>query len=143
MEISFAEATAVPPVAIKSSIIKTLSREVIALLWIWISSLPYSREYFCRRTLPGSFPFFLIGTKGRSSLKATAAPKMKPLASTPAIFVNFRLLAYFEISLITSVNNFLLSVMEVMSWKRIPFFGKLGITRIFFFNLFTSFLFDV
>jgi len=51
--------------------------------------LPYSREYFCRRTFPGSFPFFLIGTKGRPSLKATAAPKMKPLASTPAILVNF------------------------------------------------------
>ena len=67
-EISFAAALAVPPVAIKSSTIKTLSLEVIECLCTWISSIPYSNLYFCLTIFPGSFPFFLIGIKGKPSL---------------------------------------------------------------------------
>src|SRR6218665_1361469 len=37
------------------------------------------------RVSPGSFPFFLTGTKGRFSCSAIGTPKMKPSESTAAI----------------------------------------------------------
>jgi hypothetical protein len=84
--ISFAAASAVPPVAIRSSMSSTrapsLSRK--ASMWISTSSTPYSRAYFSPIVVPGSFPFLRMGTKPTPSFAASAAPKMKPRLSMPA-----------------------------------------------------------
>ena len=85
--IKLAAAIAVPPVAIKSSIIKILSFLFAAFLWTSISSIPYSSLYFCLYIFPGSLPFFLIGINGKFDCIAAAGPKIKPLASIPAILV--------------------------------------------------------
>ena len=44
-------------------------------VFISISAVPYSRAYFSETNGGGSFPFFLIKTKGTSSATAMAIPK--------------------------------------------------------------------
>ena len=60
---SFAPASMVPPVAIRSSTRTTFCPGIIASLCISISALPYSRSYFADTVSQGSLPFFLTGTK--------------------------------------------------------------------------------
>ena len=83
--IKFPEARAVPPVAIKSSIITILESLLRDLTSISNASVPYSSEYSSEITLQGSLPFFLIGTKEMPSFSAIIAPKINPRASIPTI----------------------------------------------------------
>ena len=80
-------ATTVPPVASKSSTIKTLSPSLTASLCIHKVFDPYSKSYFSVTTSRGSFPGFLIGTNPILSSYATGHPKIKPLDSGPTITV--------------------------------------------------------
>ena len=61
-------ARAVPPVANKSSITRTLSPFFNASAWISIVSVPYSKEYSSLIVSAGSLFGFLIGTKPAPSL---------------------------------------------------------------------------
>ena len=82
---SLIAASAVPPVARRSSTIKTLFPGSTASTWISKLSFPYSRSYETLSVFEGSFPGFLIGIKPTWSLYASALPKINPLASIPAI----------------------------------------------------------
>jgi len=76
----------VPPVAIKSSIIKTLAFSFgKASRCISNSSNPYSNSYFSQIVAPGSLPFFLAGTNPIFNLSSRVAPNIKPLASSQTI----------------------------------------------------------
>ena len=55
---SFAAASAVPPVAIKSSIIKTLSFSFNESLWTSIVAVPYSNSKSTEWTSDGNLFFF-------------------------------------------------------------------------------------
>ena len=55
---SLAAASAVPPVAIRSSIIKTFSFLLIESLCIWIVAVPYSNSKSTEWTSAGSLFFF-------------------------------------------------------------------------------------
>ena len=61
---NFAAASAVPPVAIKSSIIKTLSSFLIESLWTSIVAVPYSSSKSIEWTSEGNLFFFLSMIKG-------------------------------------------------------------------------------
>ena len=61
---NFAAASAVPPVAIKSSIIKTLSFLFIESLWTSIVAFPYSSSKSTECTSEGSLFFFLNKING-------------------------------------------------------------------------------
>jgi len=82
-------AIAVPPVAIKSSMITTLESEFKAEISNSNISEPYSSIYSSDTTLHGSLFFFLIGTKEIPNLSAIIAPNINPRASIPAIAVIF------------------------------------------------------
>ena len=55
---NFAAASAVPPVAIRSSIIKTLSFSSIESLWTSIVAVPYSSSKSIEWTSAGNLFFF-------------------------------------------------------------------------------------
>ena len=57
ISIRFAAASAVPPVAIKSSIIKTLSSSFIESLWTSIVAVPYSNSKSTEWTSAGNLFF--------------------------------------------------------------------------------------
>ena len=71
-------AAIVPPVARRSSIIKTLSPAFTASLCISSVSVPYSRSYVLLAVSYGSFPGFLTGTKPAFRFIATAGQKGTP-----------------------------------------------------------------
>lgn len=73
----------VPPVANKSSTISTFCPGLMEFFWISNLSVPYSSEYSWLCRVPGSFPFFLIGTKATPRSAAIWKPKRKPRASRP------------------------------------------------------------
>ena len=62
------DATAVPPVAIRSSMRRILSDFLIEDDCISTISWPYYNLYLILLTLPGNFPDFLIGINGISAL---------------------------------------------------------------------------
>jgi len=82
---SLAAALAVPPVAIKSSIIKTESFSLIESLWTSIVAVPYSNWKSTEWVSAGSLFFFLNNTNGLLSIYDTADAKTKPLDSIAAI----------------------------------------------------------
>ena len=84
----FAAASAVPPVAIKSSIINTFSPEWIESLWISMVAFPYSSSKSTEWTSAGSLFFFLKSIKGFSNWYETVEAKTKPLDSIAAILSN-------------------------------------------------------
>lgn len=75
----------VPPVANRSSITNTFWPGFRLPSWISKTSLPYSKTYSYEWHLPGSLPFFRIGTNGSPSSAAIANPNRKPRASSPTI----------------------------------------------------------
>ena len=81
---SFSAASAVPPVAIRSSTSMIRSPADTASACISKVSTPYSSAYSIVTVLCGSLPFLRSGTKPAASWWAMAAPKMKPRASIPA-----------------------------------------------------------
>ena len=85
ISINFAAASAVPPVAIKSSIIKTLSFFLIESLCISIVAVPYSNSKSTEWTLAGNLFFFLNIIKGFFNKYEDADAKTKPLDSIAAI----------------------------------------------------------
>ncbi len=126
---SFTAAQAVPPVARRSSMRRTLSPGVIASWWISTVFFPYSRVYASLKVFQGSLPSFLTGMNPALSLSATGAAKMKPRASMPTTLS-------ICLSLTVSVSKSMASCrsegsesMGLMSLNRIPFFGKSGMSR--------------
>ena len=81
ISINFADASAVPPVAIRSSIIKTLSSFSIESLWTSIVAVPYSSSKSTEKVSAGSLFFFLNKINGFFKIYDTADANTNPLDS--------------------------------------------------------------
>ena len=120
---SFAAASAVPPVAIKSSIIRIFSSLEIESLCTSIVAFPYSNSKLTEWVSAGNLFFFLNRTKGLPSWYETVEAKTNPLDSIAATLSNC---IFFDNSIILSLaylnaSAFLIKV--VISLNRIPFLG--------------------
>ena len=123
ISINFAAASAVPPVATKSSIIKTESFSFIESLWTSIVAVPYSSSKSIEWTSAGNLFFFLNNIKGFFSIYDTAEAKTNPLDSIAAIFVKLYFLDLSTILLIVSAKAFSSLINVVISLNKMPFFG--------------------
>ena len=94
---NLAAASAVPPVAIKSSIINTLSSLFIESLWTSIVAVPYSNSKSIEWTSAGYLFFFLSIMNGFLRMYEIADANTNPLDSIAAIFVK---LNFFDLSTI-------------------------------------------
>ena len=103
---NLAAASAVPPVAIKSSIIKTESFSLIESLCTSIVAVPYSKLKSTEWTSAGSLFFFLNNMKGFFKIYETADANTKPRDSIAAIFVKLNFFDFSIIWLIVSANAF-------------------------------------
>ena len=131
---SFAAASAVPPVAIRSSITSIFSPLLIESLWTSIVASPYSSLKSTECVSAGNLFFFLSKIKGLLSKYETVDAKTKPLDSIADTLSNS---IFFDIFKIWSFANlkasgFLIKV--VISLNKIPFFGWSLIDRICFFK---------
>ena len=89
---NFAAASAVPPVAIRSSIISILSFSFIESLCTSIVAVPYSNSKSTDCTSAGRLFFFLSMINGFLSTKETAEAKTNPLDSIAAILLKLNFL---------------------------------------------------
>ena len=88
------EQVCIIPVATMSSTTMTFCPCLIASFCIWKKSDPYSFSKLAVSVGPGSFPFFLTGTKPAPILNARLGPKRKPLASRPRMRSGLLLVPY-------------------------------------------------
>src|SRR5437870_3749662 len=120
----------VPPVARRSSTMRTREPGLRASLCISRVADPYSRSYSTLTTSEGSLPSLRTGTKPTPSLYAIGAAKMNPRDSIPttaSIFFSPILARRPSMAALNASPSFR---RVVMSLKRIPGFGKSGTSRI-------------
>src|SRR3989475_7161174 len=120
----------VPPVARRSSTMRTFARGCRPSLGISSVADPYSRSYSTDTTSAGSFPSLRTGTKPTPSLYAIGAPKMKPRDSIPTTASIFRGPIRSRSPSIDALKESPSLRSVVMSLKRIPGLGKSGTSRI-------------
>ena len=83
--IIFAMASVVPPVAMRSSTMTTLSPGFTASLCISSVAVPYSRAYSSEMVSLGSLPFLRTSMNPFPMAYATGVPKTNPRDSEPAM----------------------------------------------------------
>src|SRR3989442_664119 len=120
----------VPPVARRSSTMRTFAPGWRASLCISSVADPYSRSYSTDTTSAGSFPSLRTGTNPTPSLYAIGAPKMKPRDSIPTTASTFRGPIRSSRPSMAALNESPSLRSVVMSLNRIPGFGKSGTSRI-------------
>src|SRR5881296_1509639 len=120
----------VPPVARRSSTMRTREPGLRASLCISRVADPYSRSYSTLTTSEGSLPSLRTGTKPTPSLYAIGAAKMNPRDSIPTTASIFLLPIFARSPSMAALNPSPSLSRVVMSLKRIPGFGKSGTSRI-------------
>ena len=138
------QASTVPPVARRSSIIIIFWPFEIASSCISKILEPYSREYSMCILDDGSFPGFLTGINPIPNLAANNEPKINPRDSGPNIKSGLQLLSFIisENLSVISFNNLPSERIGDMSRNIIPSIGKSGIVLIVDLSV-CSILFDM
>src|ERR671937_535015 len=120
-----------PPVASRSSTMRTRAPGASASLCISSVADPYSSSYSTETTSAGSLPSFRTGTNPTPSLYAIGAAKMNPRDSMPTTASIFRGPMRSMRPSIAARKAAPSFSRVVMSLKRMPGFGKSGTSRIF------------
>ena len=124
--IIFTMASVVPPVAMRSSTMTTLSPGLTASLCISRVAVPYSRAYSSDMVSLGSLPFLRTRMNPLPMAYATGVPKTNPRDSDPAMRSKSRSFSSSTIRSMDMRSPSGLLTMVVTSLNMIPGLGKSG-----------------